>query len=173
MSTASRHWISLSNVDILVRRKWHLSGRSAFKNYNKSLVDGCLLIGTWQNNWVVDFYTYHLISLTSWVFLQLTPSSHRPLNVSLPRGYRRIIDLSSTAGLPERSRICTNKKALHYDAYRPLRWPPLDVSTRGVTSSRDIPFWPFWGVSGISTPGRDLGPSIPTPRRDLGPGIAP
>ena len=25
-----------------------------------------------------------------------------------------------------------NKKAFQYDAYRPLRWPPLDVSTGGV-----------------------------------------
>ena len=60
--------------------------------------------------WIFNrYYTYHLVSLIFWVCLQLSLSSHRLLNVSLPRGYQRITDLSSTAGLPKKSENCTKR----------------------------------------------------------------
>ena len=80
--------------------------------------------------------------------------------------------------------LCTeNLTIVHsfqYDAYRPLRWPPLDVSTRGCTFQRGEYIPPHHvPCLGVSTP-----PYIPNPRhttriythppgRDLGPGTPP
>ena len=54
----------------------------------------------------------------------------------------------------------THKKAFQQDAYRPFRWPALDVSTgagRYLVSGKPPPLY--------QPPERDLGPEIPTPER--------
>ena len=55
-----------------------------------------------------------------------------------------------------------NKKAFQKDAYRPLRFPPLDVSPGSVPSGA-CTLWAGGVPPGIPLPpGRNIGPGIPT-----------